>query len=352
MRRFLQRLWADDCGALIATEWVFVATILVLGTLIVVGTPTILLGGTFAAQVHEAYQGFQDDTLALPKPDPAVAPWPIVGPRLYSAWNAAAEDLPAFITSNKAQLQKLALQGLGVAASTAGALGLFLGSLIIAGIIMAFGESGAGEPIGPREGRREPRVNGGVAVRRKPTEQAHVVLGSRGLSRADPRRFALGVLNVAFGGGVSSRLFQEVREKRGLVYSIYSYAAQYTETGSFSVSAGAAPRRIHEVLAIVRDELERVVAEGLTEAELERGKGHLEGSLVLGMEDTSGRMTRLGKSELTFGEILSLDEVIRRVDAVTDADVRAVAKEVLGSGPRALALIGPFDDDGFARYIS
>ena len=106
------------------------------------------------------------------------------------------------------------------------------------------------------------------------------------------------------------------------------------------------------MLAIVRDELERVVADGLTEAELERGKGHLEGSLVLGMEDTSGRMTRLGKSELTFGEILSVDEVIRRVDAVTDADVRAVAKEVLGSGPRALALIGPFDDDGFAQYLS
>jgi predicted Zn-dependent peptidase len=216
----------------------------------------------------------------------------------------------------------------------------------------AFGEAGVGRPIGPREGRREPRVRGGVAVRRKPTEQAHVVLGSRGLSRSDPRRFALGVLNVAFGGGVSSRLFQEVREKRGLVYSIYSYAAQYTETGSFSVYAGAAPKRIHEVLAIVRDELERVVADGLTEAELERGKGHLEGSLVLGMEDTSGRMTRLGKSELTFGEILSVDEVIRRVDAVTDADVRAVAKEVLGPGPRALALIGPFDDDGFSQYLS
>jgi predicted Zn-dependent peptidase len=216
----------------------------------------------------------------------------------------------------------------------------------------AFGEAGVGRPIGPREGRREPRVHGGVAVRRKPTEQAHVVLGSRGLSRADPRRFALGVLNVAFGGGVSSRLFQEVREKRGLVYSIYSYAAQYTETGSFSVYAGAAPKRIHDVLAIVRDELERVVADGLTEAELERGKGHLEGSLVLGMEDTSGRMTRLGKSELTFGEILSVDEVIRRVDAVSDADVRAVAKEVLGTGPRALALIGPFDDDGFSQYVS
>jgi predicted PurR-regulated permease PerM len=118
------------------------ATILVLGTLVVVGTPTVMLGGSFAAQVHDAYQGFQNETLTLPKPDPSVAQWPVVGPRLYTAWNSAAADLPAFLTSNKAQLQKLALGALGVAASTAGALGLFLGSLIIAGIIMAFGDAG------------------------------------------------------------------------------------------------------------------------------------------------------------------------------------------------------------------
>lgn len=200
--------------------------------------------------------------------------------------------------------------------------------------------------------RRAPRVHRGVLVRRKPTEQAHVVLGTRGLSRSDPRRFALGVLNIAFGGGMSSRLFQEVRERRGLVYSIYSYNAQYSETGTFSIYAGTAPKRLHEVLAIVRDELDRVIAEGIGEEELERGKGHLKGSLVLGLEDTSGRMTRLGKSEITSGEILSVDEIIRRVDAVTDADVRAVAKEVLGDSPRALALIGPFDPDGFERYVA
>jgi predicted Zn-dependent peptidase len=219
-------------------------------------------------------------------------------------------------------------------------------------VAKAFGDTGEGLPLGPRLQRRAPRLHGGLLVQRKPTEQAHVVLGGRGLSRGDPRRFTLGVLNLAFGGGVSSRLFQEVRERRGLVYSIYSYAAQYAETGSFSVYAGAAPKRIHEVLAIVRDELDRLVADGLTEEELERGKGHLKGSLVLGMEDTSGRMTRLGKSELTSGEILSLDEVVRRVDAVTDADVRAVAKEVIGGERRALAAIGPFDPDGFEQYTT
>ncbi len=95
-----------------------------------------------------------------------------------------------------------------------------------------------------------------------------------------------------------------------------------------------------------------MIADGVTEEELERGKGHLKGSLVLGLEDTSGRMSRLGKSELTSGEILSIDEIVRRVDEVTDTDVQAVAKEVLGGGPRALALIGPFDEEGFDRYIA
>ena len=216
----------------------------------------------------------------------------------------------------------------------------------------AFGNTQDGEPIGPREGRREPRVHGGVAVRRKPTEQAHVVPGQpravpgrpaplrpRGAQRRLRRR---GRLAAVPGGPGEAR--------PGLLDLLLRRPVH--ATGSFLVYAGAAPKRIHDVLAIVRDELERVVADGLTEAELQRGKGHLEGSLVLGMEDTAGRMTRLGKSELTFGEILSVDEVIRRVDAVTDGDVRAVAKEVLGTGPRALALIGPFDDDGFSQYVT
>ncbi|HZD68518.1 MAG TPA: pitrilysin family protein [Actinomycetes bacterium] len=218
-------------------------------------------------------------------------------------------------------------------------------------LVTAAFQGAEGQPVA-RAGRRQPRAHRGVQVRHKPTEQAHVVVGTKGLSRSDPRRFALGVLNTAFGGGMSSRLFQEVREKRGLVYSIYSYATQYSETGSFSIYAGAAPRRIHDVLSIVRDELDRVVAGGLTEEELERGKGHLKGSLVLGLEDTSGRMTRLGKSEITSGEILTVDDIVQRVDEVTDEDVRAVAKEVLGAGPRALALIGPFEADGFERYLT
>ncbi len=216
----------------------------------------------------------------------------------------------------------------------------------------AFGQLGDGAAIGPRPERARPSSSGGLCVRRRPTDQAHVVLGGPAISRSDPRRFALGVLNIAFGGGMSSRLFQEVREKRGLVYSIGSYANQYAETGSFAVYAGAAPRRIHEVLKVVRDEVERLAADGLTEEELARAKGQFKGSLVLGMEDTSSRMSWLGKSELTRGEILTVDEVIQRVDAVAEADLRALAKELLGDGLSTLALIGPFDADEFTEYVA
>jgi predicted Zn-dependent peptidase len=219
-------------------------------------------------------------------------------------------------------------------------------------VTKAFGQLGDGAAIGPRPERARPRSGGGLCVRRRPTDQAHVVLGGPAISRGDPRRFALGVLNIAFGGGMSSRLFQEVREKRGLVYSIGSYANQYAETGSFAVYAGAAPRRIHEVLKVVRDEVERLAADGLSEEELARAKGQFKGSLVLGMEDTSSRMSWLGKSELTRGEILTVDEVIQRVDAVTEADLRALSKELLGDGLSSLALIGPFDADEFTEYVA
>jgi predicted Zn-dependent peptidase len=219
-------------------------------------------------------------------------------------------------------------------------------------LAQAFGQLGDGAVIGPRPERARPRSGGGLCVRTRPTDQAHVVLGGPAISRSDPRRFALGVLNIAFGGGMSSRLFQEVREKRGLVYSIGSYANQYAETGSYAVYAGAAPRRIHEVLKVVMDEVGRLAADGLTDEEVARAKGQFKGSLVLGMEDTSSRMSWLGKSELTRGEILTVDEVIQRVDAVTEADLRALAKELLGDGLSTLALIGPFDADEFTEYVA
>jgi predicted Zn-dependent peptidase len=148
---------------------------------------------------------------------------------------------------------------------------------------------------------------------------------------------------------MSSRLFQEIREKRGLVYSVFSYHTMYAETGIFCVYAGTTPSRANEVLSIVAAELEDVAEKGLTSDELDRAKSHMKGSLALSQEDTGGRMTRLGKSEIGHGEILSIDEIIERIDSVTSEDARDVAETVL-SRPRAVTVIGPFRKGEFEVY--
>ncbi len=164
------------------------------------------------------------------------------------------------------------------------------------------------------------------------------------LSRVDERRFALGVLNGALGGGMSSRLFQEIREKRGLAYSVYSYAAHHAETGMFGVYAGCQPAKAKQVLDICREQVDLVARGGITADELARGKGQLAGALVLGLEDTGSRMSRLGKAELVYGEILTVDEILGRIEAVTLDQVREIAADVLTAKP-TLAVIGPFDAD-------
>ncbi|MFG1999526.1 M16 family metallopeptidase [Spirillospora sp. NPDC048911] len=205
---------------------------------------------------------------------------------------------------------------------------------------------GPARPRPPRlDGTPQPAVPT-VRVVDKDTEQAHVVLGGVGVSRTDDRRFALGVLNAALGGGMSSRLFQEVREKRGLAYSVYSYTSQYADTGVFGVYAGCQTAKVDEVLSICRDEVAKAAAKGITDEELERGKGQLRGAMVLGLEDTGSRMSRIGKSELVYESLLAVDEVLSRIDAVTLDDIRAVAADVLAA-PQALTVIGPFGDRDF-----
>jgi predicted Zn-dependent peptidase len=189
-----------------------------------------------------------------------------------------------------------------------------------------------------------------VAVHNKDTEQAHVVLGCSGLARADERRFALGVLNNVLGGGMSSRLFQQIRERRGLAYSVYSYTSQYADSGVCAGYAGCAPGKVDEVLALTRDELASAAISGVTDAEVARGKGMLKGSLVLSLEDTGSRMSQLGKGELLYADALSIDELLARVDAVTPGDVRAVAGDVLAN-PMSLAVIGPFGDHDFSGIL-
>jgi len=197
-----------------------------------------------------------------------------------------------------------------------------------------------------------PRLNGdhvtgqagtGTKLINRGIEQANLVLGCEGLPRTDGRRFALGVLNAAFGGGMSSRLFQEVREKRGLAYSVYSFSAQHADSGVWAVYVGCLPSKADDVLAICREEIAKVVDGGLTDAELTRGKGQVRGSIVLSLEDPPSRMSRLGKSELVYPRLEPVEEVLAAVDAVTHDDIRAVATEIL-TRPKALAVVGPFDD--------
>lgn len=181
-----------------------------------------------------------------------------------------------------------------------------------------------------------------VTVRRA-TEQANVIVGGTGLTATDPRRFTLSVLNAVLGGGMSSRLFQEIREKRGLAYSTYSFASGHADTGVFGLYAGCTPGRVDEVTDLLVAELERLADGGITDAELRRSVGQLSGSLVLGLEDSGSRMSRLGKSELVHGELLSTQESLDRVRAVTAADVRELAAD-LASRPRSVVRVGPFGD--------
>ncbi|MFF1696803.1 M16 family metallopeptidase [Streptomyces sp. NPDC058257] len=203
-------------------------------------------------------------------------------------------------------------------------------------------------PVIPRQGSRALRTAGRVEVINRKTEQAHVILGMPGLARTDERRWAMGVLNTALGGGMSSRLFQEVREKRGLAYSVYSYTSGFADTGLFGVYAGCRPSQVHDVLKICRDELDQVAQNGLSDDEIGRAIGQLAGSTVLGLEDTGALMNRIGKSELCWGEQMSVDDMLARIAAVTPDDVREVARDVLGHRP-SLSAIGPLKDKQAAR---
>ncbi|GIF77622.1 M16 family metallopeptidase [Asanoa siamensis] len=210
-------------------------------------------------------------------------------------------------------------------------------------------DSPAATPVGHRPSTPAVRLRAGqVRVTNKDSEQAHVVLGGAGIARLDDRRFALSVLNNVLGGGMSSRLFQEIREQRGLAYSVYSYASQFADSGLFAVYAGCAPGKVEEVLDLTRTSLATVARDGVTAAEIARGKGMAKGSYVLGLEDTGSRMSRLAKGEFLYDDPLSVDDLLAKVDAVTLDEVNALAAELCGQ-EMSLAVIGPFED-GDVRF--
>ncbi len=214
---------------------------------------------------------------------------------------------------------------------------------VLAALERSFGHrlDSAGEPVTSRQGRARLPRGRRLALRTDDSEQAHLMLGMPGIDRHDERRHVLGVLDAALGGGMSSRLFQQVREQRGLAYSVYSATTCYADAGMLSVYAGCGPERLTELVAVVREVLATIAADGLTDAELARGKGQLRGGLVLGGEDTGSRMIRLGQSELHHAQHRTVEQVLTEIDAVTQLQVAELARELLRR-PLTAAVVGPY----------
>ncbi len=214
-----------------------------------------------------------------------------------------------------------------------------------------------GDAMGAWSGDAEPRpavpavIGSKIEVTRRDTEQAHLVLGSEGLPRGDERRFAHTILEHVLGGGMSSRLFREIREERGLAYAVHSFHMPFLETGGVAVYAGTTPSQAPEVLKLIRAELDKMMESGPTPDELARAKGNIEGSLALSLEDSNSRMSRLGREELTGVEHLSVDEVLARIEAVTVEDTVDVARTVY-SGPYVLGAVGPFDAADLEEFVA
>ena len=196
-----------------------------------------------------------------------------------------------------------------------------------------------GQAASPIADRPQPTIPG-ISITYKETEQAYVLLGSRGLGLRDEDRYALSVLDTVIGGGMSSRLFQEVREKRGLAYSVYSFQQGYREAGLFGIYAGTSPDRAQECIDVICTELDAALG-GVTDAEVALAREHLKGNLTLALESTSSRMMRLGRNELVYGRQVSVEELEARIDAVDTATVARIAQIVLAPQTRGLCVLGP-----------
>jgi predicted Zn-dependent peptidase len=217
---------------------------------------------------------------------------------------------------------------------------------VVAGVDGRLTTAGGGLPR-----RRPPRAPiERLVVRRHPTEQAHLAVGMPWVTRHDPDRHAATVLTHILGGGASSRLFQEVRERRGLAYAVYAYRTGYDDAGALAVYAGTAPGRAAETLKVLTGEIERL-ADGVTAREVEVAIGGIVGSMAIGLEDSGARMHRIGRSLLMHGDVPPIDEVTAAFTAVTVDDVGRVAARLLES-PRSLAVVSPLKEDRVARWVA
>jgi predicted Zn-dependent peptidase len=190
-----------------------------------------------------------------------------------------------------------------------------------------------------------------IKVINRPISQVNILVGSEGLSVDDPRRHAMGILNTVLGGGMSSRLFQEIREKRGLAYSVYSFNQGYSDAATFGLYAGCSAAKAIEVTSLMLEELEKVATEGITKAELELAQGNISGSLALKFETNQARMSRLATAEIVSGEFMDLDESLSRFEQVSLEEVQSLAAELV-SRPRSLVAVGDVDQAMFDQFVS
>ena len=205
-----------------------------------------------------------------------------------------------------------------------------------------------GTPVPRREAREDIIERGSpLVVVNRPIEQANIIAGVAGLPATDDRRVTLSVLNSVFGGGMSSRLFQEIREKRGLAYSVYSFSPSYSDAGLFGLYAGCSPAKAPQVAELMLGEFARLASDGVTEEELRRAIGQLSGASALALEDSDTRMSRLGRSELTLGEFIDLDESLRRLATVDAVGIQELAAELVAR-PVSIAAVGTIDEEAFS----
>ncbi|HYK52271.1 MAG TPA: pitrilysin family protein, partial [Candidatus Eremiobacteraceae bacterium] len=181
-------------------------------------------------------------------------------------------------------------------------------------------------------------------VKQRDCEQVYVLVGAEGTSASDERRYVYSVLDAILGGGMASRLFQEIREKRGLVYSVYSSHQMYRTGGIFTIAAATRPKNAAEVLSLIRAETTSLADKGVTAEEVARAKEHLKGGLLLSLESTSTRMLRLGRTELVSGRSVPPSEVVAKIEAVTKDQVDAAARALFAQGRLALTVLGPVDE--------
>ncbi|MDK1017991.1 MAG: pitrilysin family protein [Actinomycetota bacterium] len=205
-----------------------------------------------------------------------------------------------------------------------------------------------GEPV--ERTLRTPHITSNVRVTRRDTEQAHLVIGSPSITRNDERRFALSLVDHILGGGMSSRLFQEIRETRGLAYAVHTFRMPFEDAGASVTYVGTTPRQADEVLKIVRDQLGLITEQGVTEEELDRAKGHVKGSLAISLEDANSRMNLIGRTEIVGQEHRTVDEIVAAITAVTHEEIISVAGAAY-DGPHVIGAVGPFDSEDLEEYI-